>query len=163
MTFDIAYRRTTPVADAPGSSANPGVGMEVDFSRSFRHHKLMVLRSVIRRLFGSDAMATASIPSTLETLEQRVVRLLAKWRAETAFISSSTVRNANAAYQELIGLGMPALPFVIRDLEQTRDGHLSKALSAITSAHPVPAASRGKIAEIADAWLAWATENGARG
>ena len=101
------------------------------------------------------------VPSTpaAEGVEQRVVHLLARWREETAYLSSSPHLTGHQAYQELIALGPPALPFLFRDLEQTRDGHLSKALAAITGARPVPAEDRGQIRTVADAWLDWAREN----
>jgi hypothetical protein len=75
-------------------------------------------------------------------------------------LSSSKRTTAHAAYQEMIALGPPALPFLFKDLERTQDGHLSKALTAITGAHPVPPAARGHIEQIASAWLTWARENG---
>jgi len=99
---------------------------------------------------------------TGESTEQRVVRLLGRWRQETAYLSSSTKITGHPAYQELIALGPAALPFLFRDLEQTEDGHLSKALAAITGARPVPAEERGQVRKIADAWLRWARENGCR-
>jgi hypothetical protein len=95
-----------------------------------------------------------------ESIDQRVIRLLARWREDTAYLSSSTRIAEHAAYQELIGLGQTALPSLFRDLEQTRDGHLSKALTAITGACPVPPDDRGQIKKIAEAWLQWARENG---
>ena len=94
------------------------------------------------------------------TLEETVARLLARWRAETAFISSSTQRNEHPDYLQIIALGEEALPFLLRDLESTRDGHLSKALTAITGVRPVPPGARGKIDAIAEAWLTWARANG---
>jgi hypothetical protein len=93
-------------------------------------------------------------------VRQRVAELLARWRAETAHLSSSTQRHQHPAYQEIISLGADALPALFHDLEQTRDGHLSKALTAITGAHPVPAADRGRVAAVADAWLHWARAQG---
>jgi hypothetical protein len=105
-------------------------------------------------------MSTPSIPETAETIEQRVARLLARWRQETAYTSSSTEMKSHPAYQELIALGPAALPALFRDLAQTHDGHLSKALTTITGAHPVPAEDRGKIRRVAEAWLGWARENG---
>jgi hypothetical protein len=95
-----------------------------------------------------------------ETVEQRVQRLLATWRAQTGFLSSSTARVAHPAYQELISLGPAALPFVFRDLEQTLDGHLSSALVAITGAQPVPPAEGGQIQKVAERWLTWARQHG---
>jgi hypothetical protein len=104
------------------------------------------------------------VPTTpaAESTEQRVVRLLGRWREETAYLSSSTKITGHPAYQELIALGPAALPFLFRDLEQTGDGHLSKALAAITGAHPVPAEERGQVRKIAETWLRWARENGHR-
>jgi hypothetical protein len=98
-----------------------------------------------------------------ETLEQQVQRLLRQWREETAHLSSSTRRKDHPAYQEIIGLGKAALPALLRDLEQTLDGHLAPALGAITAAHPVPAEARGRIKQVAEAWLRWAKENGVTG
>jgi hypothetical protein len=105
-----------------------------------------------------------SLPASpaAETTEQRVLRLLKSWREQTAYLSSSTRMTENPAYQELMTLGNAALPFLFRDLEQTKDGHLAKALGAITGARPVPAEDRGQIAKVAEAWLTWARENGYR-
>ena len=104
------------------------------------------------------------IPSTpaAESIEQRVVQLLGHWRQETAYLSSSTRITGHPAYQELIALGPAALPYLFRDLEQTGDGHLSKALAAITGANPIPADERGQVRKTAEAWLRWAGENGYR-
>ena len=102
----------------------------------------------------------ASRPATpaAEMVEQHVARLLGRWREETAYLSSSTQITGHPAYQELIALGPAALPFLFRDLEQTGDGHLSKALTAITGAHPVAVEDRGNVRKVADAWLHWAGE-----
>jgi hypothetical protein len=97
-----------------------------------------------------------------ESLEQRVQRLLATWREETLVISDSTVLVSHPAYRELISIGPAALPHLFRDLEKTRDGHLSAALARITGAQPVQPGEGGKIRLIADRWLNWARENGYR-
>ena len=60
--------------------------------------------------------------ATVETLEQQVTRLLKQWREETAPLSSSSQIVGHPAYQELIALGRPALPYLLRDLETTHDG-----------------------------------------
>jgi hypothetical protein len=95
-----------------------------------------------------------------ETVEQHVRRLLASWREQTGFLSSSTARVTNPAYRELIALGAAALPFLFDDMAQTFDGHLSSALVAITGAQPVPLEQGGKIPKVAERWLAWAREHG---
>jgi hypothetical protein len=109
---------------------------------------------------GGFIMTPVPITPPAESIEQRVARLLARWREETAYLSSSTRLTEHPAYQELIALGTPALPFLFRDLEQTRDGHLSKALAAMTGARPVPAEDRGQVRSVADAWLQWAKDHG---
>ena len=107
-------------------------------------------------------MSPIPVPTPTETLEQRVQRLLERWRAEIAHVSSSTQITGHPAYQELISLGTPVLPILFRDLEQTRDGHLAKALAAITGARPVAPEDRGRVGKVADTWLAWAREQGYR-
>src|SRR3954463_2136451 len=98
-------------------------------------------------------MATVPTTPAKESIEHRVVRLLEVWRQETAYLSSSTRITGHPAYLELIALGSAALPFLFRDLEQTGDGHLSKALATITDAHPVPAEERGQIRKVTESWL----------
>jgi hypothetical protein len=103
-------------------------------------------------------MTRISVP-TEENIEQHVVRLLRAWRDGTAYLSSSTRITEHSAYLELIALGEIALPALFRDLEQTKDGHLSKALTAITGVHPIPTEDRGQVRKIAEIWLRWAKEN----
>lgn len=98
--------------------------------------------------------------NTAETIDQHVARLLALWREETGYLSSSTAITGHPAYLELIALGPAALPSLFRDLEKSADGHLAKALTAITGAQPVPSEERGQVRKIAETWLRWARENG---
>src|SRR5262245_44153975 len=103
----------------------------------------------------------SAVPAkTSESIDEHVARLLRRWREEAACLSSSTAMVAQPAYQELIALGATALPPLFRDLEQTGDGHLSMALTAITGAHPIPPEERGRIRQIAQTWLRWAREHG---
>jgi hypothetical protein len=95
---------------------------------------------------------------TAESIEQRVIRLLQSWRSETAYTSSSAT--THWAYQELIRIGADALPYLFRDLESSKDGHLSKALTAITGAQPIDSSIRGQVGAVADGWLRWAREQG---
>ncbi|MCI0639047.1 MAG: hypothetical protein L0Y72_20660 [Gemmataceae bacterium] len=98
--------------------------------------------------------------NTDESIEQHVLNLLKRWREQTAYLSSSTSLTGHPAYLDLIALGPVALPFLFRDMEQSGDGHLSKALTLITGAHPIPPEERGHVRKIADTWLRWAKDNG---
>jgi hypothetical protein len=63
------------------------------------------------------------------------------------------------AYQQIIGIGPAAVPLLLRELERDVD-HWFWALKAITGVDPVPPASRGKVREMAAAWLRWGRDQG---
>jgi len=63
------------------------------------------------------------------------------------------------AYQQIIGLGPPALPLILAELDRELD-HWFWALKAISGEDPVPIESRGNMREMANAWLKWGREKG---
>ncbi len=65
----------------------------------------------------------------------------------------------NAAYQEIIALGAAAIPLILAELRRKPD-HWFVALNALTRVDPIPPASRGKLDEMAAAWIQWGTANG---
>lgn len=82
-----------------------------------------------------------------------------QWKAETAFASSLQDRVLHPAYQQIIGLGPHALPYLLKELRETPD-HWFWALGAITGADPVPDEAAGDFDRHVMAWLAWADEVG---
>jgi hypothetical protein len=84
--------------------------------------------------------------------------LKAIWWAETAHLSSTTEICMHFAYQQIIGMGWPAVPFIIDELRKSPNLWFW-ALRAITGANPVPPAERGIVAAMATRWLAWAENN----
>jgi hypothetical protein len=104
-------------------------------------------------------MSAKTLPQPTETLEQRFQRLLETWDRETRFHSSTTRIVEHPAYQEIISLGIPAIPFLLRAMEKTKNGHLAPALAAITGISPVLPEHRGKIRDIAADWVRWGREN----
>ncbi len=97
-------------------------------------------------------------PTPSETLEQRFRRLEATWTAEVGHFSSPSVLINHPAFQEIIALGDAVVPLMLRDLEE-RPRLWVWALPKITGANPVPAADRGKIARMSEAWLRWGKEH----
>jgi hypothetical protein len=67
----------------------------------------------------------------------------------------------NHAYQQIIGMGEPAIPLILDEFER-RPSHWSWALTAITGDDPVPESARGRLKEMAAAWLQWGREKGYR-
>ncbi len=94
-----------------------------------------------------------------EGIEEKFRRLAAVWLAQTAFISSSSDLVAHPAFQEIVGMGPPIIPLLLRELERGT-GHWHRALRLITGVDPVPPEERGNIDKAAEAWLRWGREQG---
>lgn len=63
------------------------------------------------------------------------------------------------AYQAIIGLGEPAVPLVLKELEQQPDRWFA-ALRAITGANPVREEDCGDVTRMAESWIEWGRANG---
>lgn len=93
------------------------------------------------------------------TLAERFRQLANRWRAETSWLSSTTAIATHPAYQEIIGMGEAALPFILEDL-RNNSGHWYWALKAISKEDPVPPRDRGAIKKMKAAWLRWGRTKG---
>jgi hypothetical protein len=99
-----------------------------------------------------------SLAAPVQTLDPaalaaRFRSLVEQWKADTAYLSSTTALSAHAAYQAIIALGRPAV-LILRDLEH-EPAHWFEALRAITGEDPVPRADWGNIPAMRAAWLSW--------
>ena len=63
------------------------------------------------------------------------------------------------AYQQIIGMGPAAIPWLLAELEREPD-HWFWALKSITMVDPVSADERGDIHKMAQAWLKWGKDRG---
>ena len=89
----------------------------------------------------------------------RFQALAAEWRREVAWTSSITDIAMHPAYQQIIGMGQAVVPLLLRELDQRPD-HWFWALRAITGVDPVLPEHRGKLSEMAKAWLDWGRQQG---
>ena len=90
--------------------------------------------------YGSEAsqIATDTIVAAFarDTLaEQKFKSLTRQWHDECLLSSSITEICTNLAYQQIIGMGAEALPFIFRELRREPD-HWFWALQAITCENP---------------------------
>jgi hypothetical protein len=94
--------------------------------------------------------------------EAKFNRLAGEWKSAAGIYSSVTKVAMHPAYQQMIGMGSTALPFIFARLvaESDEPDHWFWALAAISAENPVPKESRGKINDMASAWLAWGKEKG---
>lgn len=93
------------------------------------------------------------------TLEERFQELLQRWKRERGPYSYTRQLVAHPAYQQIIGLGEPAVALILRELEASPD-HWFWALSAITGQDPVRPENRGKLRLMAADWIRWGRARG---
>jgi hypothetical protein len=101
-----------------------------------------------------------SAEATVE-VQTRFRELVAQWKQDSLFMSSTTDMVALPSYQEIIGMGAPAIPLLLAEL-QREPNHWFAALMALTGANPVPPEDRGRLDRMTTAWLRWGRENGYR-
>lgn len=92
-----------------------------------------------------------------EAVELR--RLTDTWRRETMFKSSAQEIVLHPSYQQIIGFGERAVPFILDELRAS-GGEWFWALRMITRDDPVRDEDRGNYDAMKDAWLAWADQKG---
>ena len=107
---------------------------------------------------------TAIVPSHQSRYEpdelERIFNHLVQWLLTDTRSESSTLRIAlHPAYQQIIGLGQPAVPLLLREVER-HSGRWFWALKAITRQDPVQPNDRGKTRKMINAWLSWGKQQG---
>jgi len=86
-------------------------------------------------------------------------RLLEEWGEETTHLSDVSKKYMNPSYQQIIGMGKKAVPFLLQELEKSPT-HLFWALEAITGQNPVKEEHAGIMQEMANDWFEWARKKG---
>jgi hypothetical protein len=77
-----------------------------------------------------------------------------RWKKETEFTSSNLEIVLHPAYQDILGMGKDALPFIFKELA-ANGGPWFWALRHITKEDPVDPEDRGKNKKMRETWLAW--------
>jgi hypothetical protein len=85
--------------------------------------------------------------------------LVNEWKAARVNVSRVDKMVLLTPYQQIIGMGQPAVPLILKELERSPD-HWFWALHAITGENPVPEDARGNLPQMAAAWLAWGRDQG---
>lgn len=94
-----------------------------------------------------------------DPLRDEFERLANQWYEETGHLSSPRQIAMHPAYQRIIGLGAPAIPLILRALQE-RGGQWYWALQAITNESPVAEDEAGNIPRMKEAWLRWGASRG---
>jgi hypothetical protein len=81
-------------------------------------------------------------------------RSLKRWRAETAVKSRIGDKIDHPAFNEIVRIGEPAIPLIVKELYQKPD-FLFVALQRITGEDPTPDNCE-RFSDVVEAWLSWA-------
>src|SRR5215831_3971237 len=105
-------------------------------------------------------MTTPSSPgppasvSTPPGTRERFQRLAAEWKEQSRYLSNTAQMAMLKPYQRIIGMGLPAVPFILEEL-QREPNQWFWALEAITEENPVPPDAAGNVRQMAQAWVEW--------
>ena|SRR5436190_20245515 len=103
----------------------------------------------------TNSSATLPIPSELR---KRFQRLVAEWKQQSRFLSNTAQMAMLRPYQRIIGMGWPAVPLILEELQREPDQWFW-ALESITEENPVPSENAGKVRLMAQAWIEWGKRN----
>jgi hypothetical protein len=85
--------------------------------------------------------------------------LASDWEQEVAGLSSTAQMSEYPAYQEIINMGTKIIPLLLLELKKNPVYWLS-ALSAITGENPIKPEQRGRVKQMASAWIEWGRNQG---
>ena len=103
-------------------------------------------------------MVTQQTTPADPALKKYFNELVASWKRAAQGASNSEVILAHPAYLEILAMGPPAVPLILRDFER-KGWHWYAALHQLTGARPYPSGTRGR-ERMRQAWLAWGRESG---
>ncbi|NTV29686.1 MAG: hypothetical protein HGA80_06370 [Candidatus Omnitrophica bacterium] len=89
----------------------------------------------------------------------RFYMLAQTWKKDTEYMSSISDIVLHPAYQQIIGMGKEALPFIFSELKSDPH-HWFWALKAITGIDAVAVKDRGNVPRMIDSWLDWGRVHG---
>src|SRR5438067_557852 len=105
-------------------------------------------------------MSSQAVPHPgRENPRERFRRLAQEWKERSRFLSNTAQMAMLPPYQRIIGIGEPAVPLILEELEREPDQWFW-ALEMITEQNPVPPEAAGKVRLMAQAWIEWGKKQG---
>jgi hypothetical protein len=117
---------------------------------------------IIQNLYtANEDLLTLQASSKEAEIEATFTALANQWHEENRGVSSTNQMCMHPAYQQIIGMGEPVIPLLLRELEKN-SGCWFWALKSISREDPVSPESRGNTKEMTQAWLEWGKQRGYR-
>ena len=104
-------------------------------------------------------MKPAPAPDVMAETQREFQRLSEEWKSSRGPATTVAAMVKHPAYLEIVQLGEPAIPLLLKELEQQPD-HWFAALRAMTGANPVRDEDRGDVTRMAESWIEWGRANG---
>ena len=125
---------------------------------------------VLMSIESSIAQGAVSSPNTAQDILKenaeistevvdKFYALATEWQNEVAGMSSTAQMSQHPAYQEIISMGTKIVPLLLSELKKNPLYWLA-ALSAITGENPVKPEQRGRVKQMASAWMEWGRNQG---
>lgn len=94
-----------------------------------------------------------------KVLREKFTQLATQWIQDIEGMSSTVEMTKHPAYQEIINMGQSVVPLLLEDL-RLNPLYWLPALRQITQENPVKPEQKGKIKQMAEAWLNWGKQKG---
>ena len=85
--------------------------------------------------------------------------LATEWQSEVAGMSSTAQMSQHPAYQEIINMDSQVVPLLLSELKKNPLYWLA-ALNEITGENPIKPEQRGRVKQMASAWIEWGKDRG---
>jgi hypothetical protein len=124
--------------------------------------KIEVKRDLTREKHSLDKCSVTKIPTRLDlddSLTERFTVLASEWEKATRYKSLMSDIVFHPAYQQIIGMGSPVVPLLLKELKNN-PAHWFWALRSITGVNPVKPEHKGRLHKMAQDWLQWGKDRG---
>ena len=105
-----------------------------------------------RDIFNKNAEISSEVIDKFYTLAT-------EGQSEVAGMSSTAQMSQHPAYQEIINMGSQVVPLLLSELQKNPLYWLA-ALNAITGENPIKPEQRGRVKQMASAWIEWGKDRG---
>lgn len=142
------YNRRFSAGGLPTPFDSGSAGGESDESKTIG----LVAQSVVNHYF-------VPISRISDDPVRRFYSLFWSWKEDVKVLSDIDIICTHPSYQQIIGMGLSALPMIFFELQKNPDDWFW-ALKAITGADPVRERDRGRVRLMQRAWLDWGQQQG---
>jgi hypothetical protein len=94
-----------------------------------------------------------------DSLTEKFVALASEWEKSTRYKSLMSDIVFHPAYQQIIGMGSPVVPLLLKELK-SNPAHWFWALRSITGVNPIKPEHKGRLHKMAQDWLQWGKDRG---